>query len=130
MISTIRKFPWYMENHITLGQRYTIYETCTRLITLLMNAIRDRKHEERLTQQLLKRLTNAAMLCPGFTVLQKDNIATMVKMEDMDQRQFNQPRFANLWLHQYVLGPKPGVPLDVLEVSSKLPSCLCTQHGP
>ncbi|KAK0732479.1 hypothetical protein B0T21DRAFT_349481 [Apiosordaria backusii] len=38
-----------------------------------------------------KRFVNAAMLCPGFSVLQKDNIAYIAGLNDIRLSQFNMP---------------------------------------
>ncbi|KAM7205678.1 hypothetical protein V8F33_001004 [Rhypophila sp. PSN 637] len=126
MISTIKKLPWQMSDKITIRQRWAVYNATYRLLELMMLSIR-RHHELQLSQgrppiqhdtineQLQKRLLRAAMLCPGFTVLQKDNIAYLVNMSDQQQRGFNQPRFPEMWIHEQAICPKPGVPLDVLE---------------
>lgn len=117
MISTIRKLPWQKSDSITVHQRWAVYNATIRLIELLKNSIQrnDRDSHIALDQRLLKRLVNTAMLCPGFSVLQKDNIAFIAGMDEMKQREFNQPRFPDLWTHQLSICPKPGVPLDVLE---------------
>ncbi|RYO78033.1 hypothetical protein DL762_008909 [Monosporascus cannonballus] len=116
MISILMLMPWKATQHITIKQRHQMYETVVELIRLLKKQIWDGRHEHRLTRQLLDRLVKAAMLCPGFTVLMKDNIAELVGMDETRaRRDFNQPRFANQWRHQYATSPKPGVPLDVLE---------------
>lgn len=117
MISTLRKFPWYRTEYITIKQRHSVYSACIKLLSLLQLAIRERKHDGCLTQQLFKRLWTSAMLCHGFTVTMKDNIAFQVGLPDDRLREFNMPRFANMWVHSYTLAPKPGTPLDVLEVS-------------
>ncbi|KAI0130596.1 hypothetical protein BJ170DRAFT_578288 [Xylariales sp. AK1849] len=121
MISTIKKLPWHMTECITLRQRHYVWDACCKLVCMLMQSLdpKSGRHEragaDRLTSQLLRRFTNAIMLCPGFTVCQKDNVASLVRMHEPDMRKFNMPRFANAWVHQYTLGPKPGTPLDVLE---------------
>ena len=117
MISTIRKLPWQKSDCITVHQRWAVYNATIRLVELLSTTINrnDRDSHIALDQRLLKRLVNTAMLCPGFSVLQKDNIAFTAGMDDMKQREFNQPRFPDLWTHQLSVCPKPGVPLDVLE---------------
>ncbi|KAL2269383.1 hypothetical protein VTJ83DRAFT_1567 [Remersonia thermophila] len=119
MISTIAKFPWYMTNHITLRQRHVIYITTIKLIELLKIALqRDAKHQHYATvlnKQLLKRLVTVAMLCPGFSVVQKDNIAIAGGMELERTYAFNQPRHAQEWVHLHALCPRPGLPVDVLE---------------
>lgn len=116
MISTLRKLPWYKTECITIKQRYSVYSACIQLIRLLQHAIKEKKNEDHLTLQLLKRLWTSAMLCHGFTVTMRDNIAYQVDMPEDRLREFNMPRFANMWVHAYTLSPKPGTPLDVLEV--------------
>jgi hypothetical protein len=117
MISTIKKLPWYMADRITLRQRHAIYEATTKLINLLKQALqRDaRGRETVINPQLMKRLATAAMLCPGFSVVQKDNIAVLSELDQERARMFNQPRFADQWVHLHGICPRPGVPLDVLE---------------
>ncbi|KAK3905536.1 hypothetical protein C8A05DRAFT_12655 [Staphylotrichum tortipilum] len=117
MISTIKKLPWYMADHITLRQRYAVYDTTINLVRLLKQTLQrdNRFHETTLNPQLLKRLVTAAMLCPGFTVLQKDNIAVVSEMDQEQARMFNQPRFPEEWVHLHGICPKPGMPIDVLE---------------
>jgi hypothetical protein len=117
MISTIKKLPWYMSSHITTRQRYAVYNATIKLLTLLIQALQreTRLHETVINEQLLKRLSTAAMLCPGFTVVQKDNIAVVAHLEADRLRLFNQPRYADMWTHLHALCPRPNIPLDVLE---------------
>ncbi|KAI0012034.1 hypothetical protein F4779DRAFT_635121 [Xylariaceae sp. FL0662B] len=115
MISTLKKLPWYMPQYITIRQRHAIYEATYKMMEKLVSIIQRNDKDLRLTPQLLNRMVAAAMSCPGFTVEQKDNIACLVNMGGERIAGYNQPRFADLWRHQYALGPKPGVPLDVLE---------------
>jgi len=123
MISTLKKLPWYKPEMITIRQRESVFKSCLDLIRHLQHLIEMRRDPDKLTPQLLKRLVTTAMQCPGFTILQKDNIAYQVSFDDPKTREYNQPRFANSWLHQYSVAPKPGTPLDVIEVSwPSLPS--------
>lgn len=117
MISTIKKLPWYMSNHITVRQRHAVYNATIKLVALLIQALQrmPRLHETVINEQLLKRLSTAAMLCPGFSVVQKDNIAVVAHLDENHVRLFNQPRFADMWTHLHALCPKPNTPLDVLE---------------
>ncbi|AEO64981.1 uncharacterized protein THITE_37843 [Thermothielavioides terrestris NRRL 8126] len=117
MISTIKKFPWYMSDYITVAQRHSIVEGTMKMIVLLQQALQrgNRMQETMINEQLLKRLVTAAMLCPGFSVVQKDNIAVLAGMEPERARMFNQPRFAEEWVHLHTICPRPGIPLDVLE---------------
>ncbi|KAI0395195.1 hypothetical protein F5Y17DRAFT_221286 [Xylariaceae sp. FL0594] len=124
MISTLRKMPWYMASHITIKQRQSVYECTMKMMRVLAmkleqvgSGIMDhlKQDDERLTPQLFNRLVTSAMLCPGFSVAQKHNIAVLAGLEEGKARGFNQPRFPDGWRHQWTLAPKPGVPLDVLE---------------
>ena len=127
MISTLKKLPWHMSGYITVQQRHAVYDACMKLIKLLSATVARQARggggsgggsgegAGTLTAQLLKRLVTAAMLCPGFSVVQKDNVAVEAGMREEQTREFNQPRFADYWTHQLALCPRPGVPVDVLE---------------
>ncbi|KAF7531711.1 hypothetical protein G7054_g8649 [Neopestalotiopsis clavispora] len=123
MISTLKKLPWYMTKFITIRQQHYIYDACQNLMSTLLDELCNhfdpytprRPGFERLTEQLMHRFVDAIMTCPGFTIVQKDNIATMTGMEDHDRRRYNMPRFAHSWSHLYALCPKPDVPLDLVE---------------
>ncbi|KAI0434792.1 hypothetical protein F5Y09DRAFT_354795 [Xylaria sp. FL1042] len=130
MISTLRKIPWYMAEHITIKQRHSVYEACMKMIEALVSKINhlktmpqrlpnrgreDNVEAQRLTPQLLDRLVTSAMLCPGFSVVQKHNIATAASLPEERSREFNQPRFSDSWRHQWTLSPKANMPIDVLE---------------
>ncbi|KAK0612331.1 hypothetical protein B0T17DRAFT_499849 [Bombardia bombarda] len=116
MISTIKKLPWWRADCITIRQRHAVYSATLQLLKLLRASIgRLTTNETCINTKLLKRLYTAAMLCPGFSVLQKDNLSFEMNEPDGAQRDFNQPRFPDHWTHLLALGPKPGVPLDVLE---------------
>jgi hypothetical protein len=123
MISTLRKIPWYMAEYITIKQRHSVYEACLKMIQTLATKVRRTStvanpETERLTPELLHRLVTSAMLCPGFSVVQKHNIASVAGISEDKARQFNQPRFADSWRYQWTLAPKSGMPIDVLEVCS------------
>ncbi|KHO00373.1 RNA recognition motif domain protein [Metarhizium album ARSEF 1941] len=115
LISTLKKFPWYATDRITISQRQSIFKATCELARLLSRSIQRQDDQVNLTDQLYRRLITAAMKCPGFTALMKDDIAYLANLSEMEERQYNQPRFANCWRHQYSLVPKPGMPLDVIE---------------
>ncbi|KAI0201851.1 hypothetical protein F4808DRAFT_469166 [Astrocystis sublimbata] len=120
MISTLRKIPWQMAEHITIKQRHSVYDAAVKMIKILSEKVRPggtKLHIEstRLTPQLLDRLVTAAMTCPGFSVVQKHNIAIEGGFSEEKCRPLNQPQFPERWVHQWTLVPKPGMPLDVLE---------------
>ncbi|KAG5982072.1 hypothetical protein E4U55_002307 [Claviceps digitariae] len=115
LISTLKKFPWYATDRITISQRHAAFAATCELMRLLARSIKKKDDEVNLNNQLLSRLISAAMKCPGFTPLMKDDIAFIVGLSENEQREFNQPRFASSWRHQYSISPKPGIPDDVLE---------------
>ncbi|OAQ60636.1 RNA recognition, RNP-1 [Pochonia chlamydosporia 170] len=115
LISTLKKFPWYVTDRITISQRQAIFKATCELARLLSRSIHKQDDPVNLTTQLYRRLVTTAMKCPGFTPLMKDDIACLAGLSEMDERRYNQPRFANSWRHQYSIAPKPGMPLDVLE---------------
>jgi hypothetical protein len=117
LISTLKKFPWHMTEFITLRQRHAMFKATMELIRLLGYHVKDKKDQVNLTSQLLRRLISAGMTCPGFTIQQKDCIASSVNMPEIEMRGYSMPRYSWSWTHQYALGCKPGVPLDVIEVS-------------
>lgn len=113
----LRKMPWYMTDHITVFQRQSMYEATMRLIKSLQKQIRYKNNAYVLNGQLLERLWVSAMLCHGFTVTMKDNVAFCVNLSSERISDFNMPRFPNLWVHTHTLVPKPGAPIDVVEVN-------------
>lgn len=117
MISMLRKMPWYMADHITVLQRHSMYDAAIRLIKNLRRQVQFETNLYLLNEQLLERLLVSAMLCHGFTVTMKDNIAFSVNLPAERMRDFNMPRFPDQWAQAHTLVPKPGAPLDVLEVS-------------
>jgi len=103
-------------DRITLSQRYAMYVATERLLQVLADEVNRNCDPINLTPQLQTRLTNAALSCPGLTPLMKDNISYMLNVSEDDQRYFGQPQQAYSWRHQYALAPRPGAPLDVIDV--------------
>ncbi|KAG6295498.1 hypothetical protein E4U45_006046 [Claviceps purpurea] len=115
LISTLKKFPWYATDRITISQRHAAFAATCGLLRLLERSIEKQDDPVNLNAQLLRRLATAGMKCPGFTPLMKDDIAYLAGLCDVEEGAYNQPRFACSWRHQYSMSPKPGVPCDVLE---------------
>ncbi|KAK2612642.1 hypothetical protein QQS21_001414 [Conoideocrella luteorostrata] len=115
LISTLKKFPWYATDRITISQRRAAFKATCELARLLSRSINKEDDPVNLNMQLHRRLINAAMKCPGFTPMMKDDVACIAALSDMEMREYNQPRFAHCWRHQYTIASKPDIPLDVLE---------------
>lgn len=125
LISIVKKLPWYMTDYITIRQRYRIYKAVVDMMHAIAAAIDDfdrrpmqdhSKTSEVLNKKLFKRVVSAAMGCPGFTPLMKDNIAFMAGLDESHLAEYHQPSFANRWRHIYTLVPNPGLPADVIDV--------------
>ncbi|KAF4455308.1 hypothetical protein F53441_2322 [Fusarium austroafricanum] len=116
LISTLRKFPWHSAYNITIAQRGAMYKATIKLLRLLSRSVSQQDDPVNLTSQLFQRVVQTAMQCPGFTTLQKDNIAFMIQMIPAEQQnRHNQPMNPNSWVHQYAITRKPGAPLDVVD---------------
>ncbi|KAF4969743.1 hypothetical protein FSARC_3086 [Fusarium sarcochroum] len=116
LISTLRKFPWFASNYITIAQRGAMYKATIKLLRLLARSVSQGDDPVNLNAQLFQRVVRTAMECKGFTTLQKDNIAYMVQINPMEQqRRYGQPLNPNSWVHQYAITRKPGAPLDVVD---------------
>lgn len=117
MISTIKKFPWFRPNLIKIKERDAIYRTTVSLFRQLSRSILSEEDPIHLTPALLRRLVEVAMHCPAFTTMMKDSIAWLTSMQSLDHVFYQMPRFPHSWRHQYAIGPKPGFPIDLVEVS-------------
>ncbi|CAF3432873.1 unnamed protein product [Fusarium graminearum] len=116
LISTLRKFPWYASDHITIAQRGAMYKATIKLLRLLTRSVSGQDDPVNLTNQLFQRVIRTAMECKGFTILQKDNIAFMAQMAPAEQqRRHGQPMNPTSWVHQYAIARKPGIPLDIVD---------------
>ncbi|KAJ4259608.1 hypothetical protein NW762_007538 [Fusarium torreyae] len=116
LISTLRKFPWFASNYITIAQRGAMYKATIKLLRLLARSVSQGDDPVNLNAQLFQRVVRTAMECKGFTTLQKDNVAYMVQVNPMElQRRYGQPLNPNSWVHQYAITRKPGAPLDVVD---------------
>lgn len=143
MISIIRKLPWHMAAYITIRQQYRIYKAAVDMIQILQLTIYNSDHHRRpaylapgvmagdcmriselLNEKLLKRLVRAAMGCPGFSPLLKDNIAFISSLDERQMMEYGVPAHANRWRHMYALVPNPALPADVIDVCSPFSSSL------
>ncbi|KAB5559811.1 hypothetical protein GE09DRAFT_1220480 [Coniochaeta sp. 2T2.1] len=132
LISILKKLPWHMTHYITIRHRHRIYKASVDMIAVLQGAIynnSDHHHRrgafgghggdmriaEVLNEKLLKRVVRAAMSCPGFTPLMKDNIAFVSSLDAQQVANYDLPVHANRWRHVYTLMPNPSVPADVID---------------
>ncbi|TPX14939.1 uncharacterized protein E0L32_005048 [Thyridium curvatum] len=114
MISVLKKLPWCQTTMITVAQRHAVYQSCVYLVSLLQNILHTRD-DSRVNQMLLMRLVRAAMDCHGFTVLMKDSIAHLARLQEVELSKYCMPRFPESWRHAYSFAPKRNCELDVIE---------------
>ena len=75
------------------------------------------------TVRMLVRKVEYTRACRACILICKIKNLALIMAINKGMRGFNMPRLAHSWLHLYTLGPKPGTPLDVLEVSELFLSC-------
>lgn len=114
-----------MTHYITIRQRYRIYKAVVDMIHIIQTNIFNTERRPHmpehlrtdvLNEKLLKRVLRAAMCCPGFTPLMKDNIAFISNINEVQAMDCGQPAYANTWRHIYGLVPNPALPSDVIQV--------------
>lgn len=117
MISYVGRFPWHKTDMTTVKQRFLLVDTCVTMMKMLRRAVVKGEHPNLLTEQLWRRFYTMCMKCEGFTVVQKHGIARLAEISVSEQRSLGLPRFAGDWGHLWSMLPKPGAPLDLVEVS-------------
>jgi hypothetical protein len=118
LISTLKKFPWSFMDRVTISQRRALFRATCELLRLLTRSLQRGDDVVNLTVQLYRRLTAAAMSCPGFTPLMKDDIAWLANVTELQLQKYNLPPSPATWRHQYALAPKSNVPADVIDVGT------------
>ncbi|KAG9254121.1 uncharacterized protein F5Z01DRAFT_674437 [Emericellopsis atlantica] len=114
LISTLKKFPWSFMDRVTISQRRALFRATCELLRLLTRSLQKGDDVVNLTVQLYRRLTKAAMSCPGFTPLMKDDIAWLANVTESDLPKYNLPPLPGTWRHQYALAAKVNAQPDVI----------------
>jgi hypothetical protein len=106
-----------MVDYITIEDRNLLHQATKDLLSMLVERVQNERDPVNLTQMLLKRVCRAALKCPGFTPVMKDDIVFIGGIEDSVAVEAGVPPYAHEWGTFWTIGPKPGVPNDVLLVS-------------
>ncbi|KAG9230481.1 hypothetical protein BJ875DRAFT_431518 [Amylocarpus encephaloides] len=114
LISTLLKYPWYMVDYITIEDRNLIHSATKDLLIMLVERVNKEYDTINLTNMLLQRVIRAAIKCPAFTPVMRDDIVFLGGVSDQLAKEFGVPPFAYEWCELWCVGPKPGVPHDVL----------------
>lgn len=122
LISTLRKLPWHLTEHITISQRYAIFRATWDLVQELTHRLKRQRGAfltssgSSLSEQLLNRVVAAALRCPGFTPLMKNDLSSFANLTEAERREYGMTLSAGSWVHQYTVAPRRGIPHDVVEV--------------
>jgi hypothetical protein len=114
--SDLEQYPWYMVDHITIQDRALVHKATIELLTLLVDRVKANCEDVNLTTMLLKRVWKAALRCPVFSPVMKDDIVYIVGIDLQTAKDYNVPPFAADWQHIYTIGIKAGTPTDVVLV--------------
>lgn len=113
-----------MVDHITIEERNLLHKATIDLLSLLLERINNDKDDICLTPMLLKRVWKAALKCHGFTPAMKDDIVFICQIDAQTAVECGVAPYAPYWKYLWTIGPKPGVPADLLLVSFLSSNCL------
>jgi len=119
-VLTLTQYPWYMVDYITIEDRNLLFKATKELLQLLVDRVHNEKDNINLTPMLLKRAWRAALRCPGFTPAQKDDIVCICSVDDRTAKELGVAPHASYWKILWCIGPKPGVPEDLLLASNPI----------
>jgi hypothetical protein len=95
-----------------------LHQATVKLIILLREKLNDKEEcDINLTPMLLKRVWRAALKCPGFSPSQKDDIVIVAGLDGRTAVDHGVPPYAAEWKYLFTIGPKAGVPFDLVYVS-------------
>lgn len=106
-----------MVDYITIQDRAHLHKATTELLKLLVERVKANGQDVNLTSMLLKRVWKAALRCPGFTPVMKDDIVYLAGLDGQTVRDYHIPPFADEWVHLFTIGVKASAPPDLIMVS-------------
>jgi hypothetical protein len=107
-----------MVDYITIEDRNRLHAATKDLLSMLVERVQNERDPVNLTHMLLKRVCRAALKCPGFTPVMKDDIVFIGGIENRVAMDAGVPPYADEWGVLWTIGPKPNVPNDLLLVSA------------
>jgi hypothetical protein len=105
-----------MVDHITIEDRSLLHKATIDLLRLLQEKIENETDPVNLNQMLFKRVWRAALKCPGFTPVQKDDVVFICGIDDRTALELGVAPYAVWWKPLFTIGHKPEVPADTLMV--------------
>jgi hypothetical protein len=111
-----------MTDCVTVDQRNLLYNTTLSLIKNLNDRVIAFPDDLNVNDRLLRRVLRASFRCAGFTEAQKDGIAFTL---NIDPPTCGLAIYADHWYPFSALGPKSGIPADVMLVSLPFRSNIC-----
>ena len=111
-----------MVEYITIEDRNLLFDATIDLLKLLLDRVNNEKDNVNLTPMLLKRVWRAALRCAGFTPAQKDDVIVICSLDGRTAMELGMAPHAAYWKVLWTIGPKPGVPHDILLVCGPISS--------
>ena len=112
-----------MVDYITINDRNLIHKVTTDLLQHLVDRVEHEKENIYLTPMLLKRVWRAALQCPGFTPMQKDDIIVIANLDSQVSMDYQLAPYAAEWNYLWTIGSKKGLPNDFIMVCFRRLSC-------
>ena len=110
-----------MVDHITVADRHLLHRATIDLIKLLQERIDSGADPVNLNNQLFKRVWRAALKCPGFTPVMKDDVVFICGIDDRTALELGVAPYAVWWKPLFTIGHRRDVPTDTLMVSQEIP---------
>ena len=110
-----------MVDYINVQDKIRLFQTTKTLVLYLIDRVKNQPHDLHLTPMLLRRVWRAAINCPGFTQVNKDEIVFYAEVHPQIALELGVVPYADRWQCLWTIGPKPGCPLDLLMVSDTQP---------
>lgn len=104
-----------MVDFISIQDRALLHKATIDLLTLLVDRVNNGDGQDtHLTSMLLKRVWKAALKCPGFTPVMKDDIVFIVGIDDQTAKEYGVAPFADGWTKLFTIGAKADAPHDLI----------------
>lgn len=107
----MRKYPIYLTEHVTLGERDDLYKYAFKMLEILLRSVKKDPKAIELTPRLLRRFISTMLWFP-FNVVQKDDVVFIC---DLNPLREGLPRHAARWFGVRTIGPTPFVSPDIVE---------------
>lgn len=106
-----------MTKYINIQDRNRLFRATVTLLNILMDRVSREYDPVHLNGMLVKRVTLAAIACPGFSPNMKDDIVYHSGMDGRKAHELGMAPHACGWRPLWTIGPKKDAPYDLVMVS-------------